>query len=83
MSAISIEQAKTITALHVLRIWADAIREAGSIPPGHVYAASMNIINTVDEFNVGIGHLVRAGLVKRNGDVLVWTGPAAGGTVQS
>lgn len=51
-----------------------AIKEAGSIPSGHVYAACMGIMD-LETYERCIDYLVNAGLVKRDvGHVLRWIG---------
>ena len=61
-------------AINAIFALSEAIREAKSIPSGHLYAVVMNHMDhhTYESF---IDRLVDAGLVSRKGDVLVWVGP--------
>lgn len=65
---------KIEAALGVLRAVADAIRELGRVPYGVLYA---NVMAHIDLANLDaiVGTLERAGVIRREGDVLVWTGP--------
>ena len=66
-------QQRVVAVLYAL---AESIRECGEIPSGTLYAASMNVFQSVDQFNSAIARLVGAKLVERCGDVLKWIGPA-------
>jgi hypothetical protein len=58
---------------------AEAIRSAGEIPAGHIYAVVMEKVGSLDNFEVIIRGLVRTGLVKRDpSHLLRWIGPAKG-----
>ena len=61
-------------AVAVLGAMAEAIREAGSIPSGHLYALVMGRMGLHD-YDVGIGILKRAVLVEESAHVLTWVGP--------
>jgi hypothetical protein len=52
----------------------EAIREAGSIPSGHLYAVLCGELSAAD-FDAAIDVAVRAKLVERRGDLLRWIGP--------
>ncbi len=64
--------AGTVRALAAL---AEAIRDLGSIPAGHLYAHTCGAWS-LDTFQALLGVLKRAGLVSEDGfHVLTWTGP--------
>ena len=48
-----------------------AIYELKRVPAGHLYASVMGSL-TLEAFEVILGALVQAGLVRREGDELVW-----------
>lgn len=54
------------------------IRDAGEIPAGTLYAASLSVFSSVEAFNVAVSLLVKADLVTRDSShVLRWIGPKA------
>ena len=59
--------------MSVVAIIADAIRELGSVPSGHLYAQVMGHM-TLDNYNAIIASLVGTGLVQNNGHLLTWIG---------
>ena len=68
------EQVKT--ALLAIQVLAQAVKLAGQIPAGTLYAAVMSYMN-VDTFDSFVARLVGAGLVRRDAShLLVWIGPA-------
>jgi hypothetical protein len=60
-------------ALHAL---AEAIRELGTVPSGHLYARVMQHVDLAI-YEKLIATLVHAGLVTRAGDLLKWKGVAS------
>jgi hypothetical protein len=60
-------------ALEIAFALSEAIRELGEVPSGHLYAHVMGKMD-LELYEAAIGAIVRAGLVKRRGDVLVWVG---------
>jgi hypothetical protein len=56
---------------------ADAIRELGEVPSGHLYAALMEKM-TLETYQRIIGMLKASGMVKESFHVLKWVGPAKG-----
>ena len=52
-----------------------AIREAGRIPSGHLYAALMGVL-TLDTYNRVIGLLKKSGCVREEYHELIWVEPA-------
>lgn len=61
-------------ALHLVKAVADAIREAGRLPSGHLYAVMMQHVD-LRTYERIIDQLVRIGLVERaRGNELVWIG---------
>lgn len=63
-------------AIKAVGTMAEAIRELKSIPSGHLYAVVMEQMN-LQQFQVIISILKRAGLVSEANDVLTWIGPVA------
>lgn len=65
-------------ALTAIRAVAECIREAGSIPAGHLYAALMTKGCTLQTFERIVGMLTSndhgAAVVEKRGDLLVWVG---------
>lgn len=68
-----------IAGLRTIRLVADAIREAGTIPAGIVYAALSTNGITLPGFESIVAILSREGLVARSGDCLTWIGPSMEG----
>jgi hypothetical protein len=61
--------------LQVVQMVADAVRDVGSIPSGHLYAQVMNTLR-LDQYNQIIGILKGAGLVAEDrAHMLRWVGP--------
>jgi len=61
-------------ALEALAALAEAIQVAGSVPSGELYAhAGCPSIETWERM---LGLLERSKLIRRDGHLLVWTGPA-------
>lgn len=55
---------------------AEAVRDLGTIPSGHLYAQVCGMMG-LEYYEGVIAMLVRTGLVKRDGShLLTWTGPA-------
>lgn len=58
----------------VVEALADTIRELGSVPAGHLYAATMNYLNLA-QFEAIIGKLVSQKRVRRDrSHLLTWIG---------
>ncbi len=62
---------ETEIALRILKAVAEAIKELGSIPSGHLYARLMGKL-TLDQYNLVIGALKKAGLIKEEHYLLTW-----------
>ena len=61
-------------AIQVIKAIADAIKELGSVPSGHLYAQVMSKMD-VQSYNRIIDILKGAGLVKEDGQhLLTWVG---------
>lgn len=60
-------------ALDAVFVVSEAVRTAGEVPSGTIFA-TLGI--ALAEYEVIIGLLIRAGLVREKADVLTWTGPA-------
>ncbi len=67
-------QAEMEAALEVTLAVSEAIREAGELPAGPLYAIVCHRVG-LGGFDAMIATLVRAKLVERKGDLLRWTGP--------
>jgi hypothetical protein len=65
-------------AIDVLRVLAEAIRAAGEIPSGHLYAHVMGQLS-LESYGSALGVLKRAGLVEERNNLLRWVGPALEG----
>jgi hypothetical protein len=64
-------------ALGIVTAVAEAIRELGEVPSGHLYANLMNKL-TLDQYEQVIGVLKSTGLItESNAHLLTWLGPAA------
>lgn len=61
-------------AIEILRAVADAIKELGSVPSGHLYARLMGHMN-LQSYQQIIDTLVKAQLVKSDNHMLTWIGP--------
>lgn len=57
----------------------EAIREAGEIPSGHLYAVVMGRMG-LEMYETAIQMLVKGGLVRNNNHLLTWIGPKKGGS---
>lgn len=64
---------KTVACLMALKALADAIKELGQVPSGHLYAQVMGQVD-LTTFNGAIEVLCNSTLVKKQGDMLIWNG---------
>ena len=63
-------------AFGILQAVAEAIREPGEVPSGHLYASLMSKLSLA-QFDQVLGILKGAGLVREsNAHLLTWIGPA-------
>ena len=60
-------------ALAILRAVADAIRELGEVPSGHLYAHLMSKLS-LEQYEQVIGVLKQAGLITESSHLLTWVG---------
>lgn len=60
--------------LETIRVVADAIRELGSVPSGHLYARLMSHMSHATYEKI-IGVITRSGLVEEKNHLLTWIGP--------
>ena len=65
--------ARVERAVAIANAIALSVRELGSVPSGHVYAAYMGEIN-LDVYNYLVDSMVKAGLIRKSGNVLTWCG---------
>ena len=70
------------STVEIVRAVADAIRAAGSIPSGHLYAHLMAYGMKIQEYEQIIGLLTRSGLVNKKNDLLTWNLPLDSDTPQ-
>lgn len=68
----TVTKAEVSAAINAIKALADAIKELGEVPAGHLYAAVMGSMSLAN-FDKAIGFLVSGGVVARNGDLLTWT----------
>lgn len=68
MAATTTQQA----ALLLIKAVAEALRDAGTMPAGHLYAVLMPFGCTLGQFDTLIGTMKRAGLITEAGNVLTW-----------
>lgn len=60
-------------AMELMATAVGAIRDAGSMPSGHLYAAMSNHL-TMGGYEAMLRQILRTGLVRQHGDVLDWVG---------
>jgi hypothetical protein len=60
-------------ALGILRAVADAIRELGEVPSGHLYAHLMSKLS-LEQYEQVIGVLKQARLIAESNHLLTWVG---------
>jgi hypothetical protein len=65
--------AKRQAAVQIVLSVADAIKDLGSVPSGHLYAHLMGQM-TLDDYNFIIGTLKEAGVVEETNYLLTWKG---------
>jgi hypothetical protein len=61
-------------AMQIVLVVAEAIKELGSVPSGHLYAQLMSHM-TLDTYTKIIGILKKGGMVTESGHLLTWVGP--------
>jgi hypothetical protein len=67
---------EVMAALQVIKAVADTIKEMGTIPSGHVYAAFMSAGISLEAYESIINRLVQEGFVRRDPHhLLTWVGP--------
>jgi hypothetical protein len=71
---MSVTQEQLKVGLATMLAVSESIREAGSIPEGHLYAVLIDRMD-INAFNSLVRALVRTGLVKSENHLLTWTGP--------
>jgi hypothetical protein len=67
-------QKELSAGLQAIKAIADAIKELGSVPSGHLYAQVMNHLS-LQAYEKIILILVNGGLVENTGNLLTWKGP--------
>lgn len=71
---MSVTKEQIASHLKVIQTFTEAIREAGSIPSGYLYAMVMDKTD-LNNYNRIIDMLKRTGLVSESNHVLKWEGP--------
>jgi len=68
---MSVTRQQIIASLNAIKAIADTIKELGVVPSGQLYGTLVGVmdLNTYESF---VSRLVGAGLVKKNGNMLVW-----------
>jgi hypothetical protein len=61
-------------ALNVMLAVADAVRDAGRLPLGSLYATLSGHITSMSAFESMIRQLTNTGIIRREGNELVWVG---------
>jgi hypothetical protein len=61
-------------ALALVAALADAIRDLGRVPAGHLYAGIMDRMS-LESFNRAVEIMKAAGLVRESNHELIWVGP--------
>ncbi len=75
MATKTIARAKQVeAAVGIIAALAEAIRELGSVPSGHLYAQVMGSID-LDTYTRSLDILKGAGLIEVKSDVIRWIGP--------
>lgn len=72
--AIDDTHAQLSAAFAAMQATIEAIRDAGQIPGGPLYAAHMATGMTLAAFEKMMGLIVGTGLVEKRGEVYVWVG---------
>jgi hypothetical protein len=60
-------------AVRIVSALAEAIRDLGQVPSGHLYASVMGVMN-LDQYQPAIGILIKAKLIEDRHHLLVWVG---------
>ncbi len=68
----TVTKTQVVAALQTLAAVAEAIRELGSVPSGHLYAQLMPSGMTLSTYQAIIGKLRRAGLITESNNLLTW-----------
>lgn len=61
--------------LQVMMLVTTVIHDLGRVPSGHLYAQSCMSSMSLEAYEKMIGHIVKSGLISREGNELVWKGP--------
>lgn len=69
------DHAKKVTAaFNVVAALAEAIRELGEVPSGHLYARLMSVLS-LEDYQTAINLLQGAELISVNNHLITWNGP--------
>jgi hypothetical protein len=66
--------AEVKAALNIMLAVADAVRDAGRLPLGSLYATLSGHIASMSAFESLVRQLTNTGVVRREGNELVWVG---------
>lgn len=64
-------KAQAAAAIQIVFALSEAVRDLGEVPAGTLYAASLDKLS-LEDFEAAVGILTRSGVVRRDGDLLVW-----------
>lgn len=71
---LNLKQEDVTSAIKICAAVAEAIRELGEVPSGHLYARLMEFVD-IHQYDAVINTLIRAQLVERKNHLLRWVGP--------
>lgn len=71
----AIDREQVLAAIKVAAAVGETIKELGSVPSGHLYAALMGRMD-LSTYNKCIGILKQANLVEEKNHLLTWVGPS-------
>ena len=74
---MNVTQEQIAAGLKTLQAVAEAIRDLGQVPSGHLYARLNAHGMDITTYEKIIGLLVRANVIENRGDLLVWKVEAA------
>ena len=68
---MKMDKSQQQSTLRIVKAIAEAIRDLGSVPSGHLYARVMGILS-LDQYNQVIGILKKQGLIEEKYHELTW-----------
>ena len=70
---MSVTREQVVASLNAIKAIADTIKELGVVPSGQLYGTLVGVMD-LNTYESLVSRLVGAGLVKKNGNMLVWVG---------